>query len=129
SFVLAVRRPFRLEEGPGVQLVVPKVIENTAMKLVRAGLDRHVREPVAETAVFRIERVCDNADIADLLHKWTIFGKGSDHDTLSGWSAIQNSLGRAKRRSIDAGSERVRIRCAGKIVNETGHVSFGSDDD
>src|SRR6185436_10101020 len=87
------------------------------------------REPVAETAVFRIERVCDNADLADLLHKWTIFGKGSDHDSLTGWSAIQESLGRAKRRAIDARSERVRIRRAGKIVDETGHVSFGSDDD
>src|SRR6185436_7672761 len=99
------------------------------MQLVRPGLDRHVREPVAETAVFRIERVCDNADFADLLHHWTVFGKGSDHDSLAGWSAIQESLGRAKRRSIHARSERIRIRGARKIVDETGHVSLGSDDD
>src|SRR6185503_2696687 len=91
--------------------------------------DGHVCEPVAETAIFRIERVCDDADLADLLHKRTVFGKSSNHDSLTGWSPVQESLGRAKRRSIHAWSKRVRVRGAGKIVEETGHVSFGSDDD
>src|SRR5678815_2451564 len=98
------------------------------MPLVSSRLDDHVREPVAKTAVFGIERTRHDVYLAYLLEEGTILGQRAPLKPLARAHSINEAFRRLSDRPVDPGYEGIRFICARHVGEEPGNVPLGPYD-